>query len=817
MLNHTRTSQQYLIFETLNLHLNKVISMLTSITTLILLREKNWLIVFLMIMLSAASPVAQTHWKNPIVKKGRLGSPLVETSPFVFNDQLYLLENNQRFWDIPGAKPGDHFRDDEVRIRELQSGKIIAVPLKNHGFGTVLVHEGKVYVFAGSYGEGKPWRQMTEITMISSSDLKTWSSPVTVLKANPKEYFFNTAVCRGKDNFILLYETNDPTWKPFTFRYVESKDLLNWKEIPGAIYGKEKYVGGPALYYEGGWYYTLYLENIKIGYETRITRSKDLVNWEDAPVSRPFVTFDPSIRNIPLIDAGIPESNASDVELCYYKGQTIIYFTGSDQTTGGDLQWATYNGKPQQLFEHFFIGTNNTTAKTPQHKGEWVPVLITPEADLGEQNKNIFAHTDRPTPQQLEFQRRQLGAFIHFGPATFVSSDFMSVPDPSVFNPTQLNAEQWVKAAVSFGAKHVVLTAKHHNGFCLWPTTTTDYSVKQSPWRNGKGDVVKDFVEACKKYNVKPGIYLSGCDKSEHCSSTGDPMGKRKMVGNVDDYFPKFMEQLRELLTNYGEIDYLWFDGAYDPFGWDIMEPKTMQRIGTGYGDAIRTMVNNLQPQAVVMGGTRPDVRWSGSEQGWASYPLNNIITDENWQSMWVGPEGKGWTPAEANVHTRDQWFWYPDSDKTLRTVDFLTNVYMESIGRGANLLVNMTPDTTGVIPPAEVQRLSDFGKKIQSRFSNPLAVLSKIPVEQDKLVSWKGKKKLGWIVLEEDIALGQHVTAYTVEAMTGGTWTTIASGSTIGRKRIQPVDAIECDQVRLKITSDEPSIPLQSIEIYAR
>jgi alpha-L-fucosidase len=768
----------------------------------------------IMVVFAIQGISAQDNWTNPIVKQGRIGSPLVETSPFVFNDQLYVLENNQRFWDVKGSKPGDYFHEDEVRIRQVQSGKLLSVPLKNHGFGTVLVHNNKVYVFAGNYGEGKPWRRMTEITMTSSSDLKTWTKPVTVLEANGKEFFFNTAVCRGKDKFILLYETNDTAWKPFTFRYVESDDLIHWKEIPGAIYGKEKYVGGPALYYEGGWYYTLYLENIKRGYETRVTRSKDLVRWEDAPANRPFVTFDPSIRNIPLLDAGVPESNASDVELCYYRGQTILYFTGSDQTTAGDLQWATYKGTPRQLFEHFFTA-QSAAENAPKHAGDWTPVLIAPEKQNPVAGNSIVADRDRPSQKQLEFQQRQLGAFIHFGPATYVASNMMIVPNANIFNPTKLDAEQWVKTAASFGAKHVVLTAKHHNGFCLWPTKTTDYSVKNAPWKSGKGDVVAEFVAACRKYGLKPGLYISGGDKNENCTSTGEAIGKRKVVGDVDAYFIKFVSQLRELLTNYGEIDYVWFDGAYDPFGGDVLNGKTMERIGSGYGDAITTMVRNLQPQAVVFGGTKSDVRWSGSEQGWASYPLWNNVPKGAPAEYWVGPEMSGWLPAEANIHTRDKWFWYPDSDKTLRSVDFLTKVYLESIGRGANLLVNMTPDTSGLIVPAERQRLADFGKNIRNLFSNEIKVLNAVSTENETTIDLKRKTKLGWVEMEEEISKGQHISSYKLEAWINGQWKPVAAGSSVGRKRIQQLENVETDRLRFSVISKEPEIPLRRFALY--
>jgi alpha-L-fucosidase len=760
--------------------------------------------------------MAQEPWKNPIQKEERLGSPLVETSPFVFQEKLYLLENNQRFWDIPGAKPGDNFHEDEIRIRDLQTNKIISTPLKNHGFGTVLTWEDKVYVFAGDYGEGKPWRKMTEITMTSSEDLVNWSKPKTVLRANGNEYFFNTAVTRGKDGFVLLYETSDQQWKPFTFRYVSSSDLETWEEIPEAIYGVDKYVGGPALYYEGGWYYTLYLESLNPGYETRITRSKDLVHWEDAPEDRPFVTFNPEHKNIPLINPNIAENNASDVELCYFQGKTILYFTGSDQTTAGDLQRATYDGTPRELFEHFFKAEGQSDV-APKHQGNWLPVL---EAGTEGNGTAIFSTEPlrtRPTESQLAYQERQLGAFIHFGPATYIGADMMSVPAAEIFNPSRLDADQWVQTAKSFGAKHIVLTAKHHNGFCLWPTETTDYSVKNATWKKGKGDVVREFVDACRKYDLKIGLYVSGGDKHFGCTSTPDPQGERKIVGDVHKYFPVFLEQLRELLTNYGEISYLWFDGAYDPFGWDVMDPETQQPLGTAYGDAIHNMVRLLQPNAIVMGGTKPDVRWSGSEQGWAAYPLANTVQPGEGFDKWVGPQNAGWIPAEANLHTRSTWFWKPDSDKTLRDLPFMMNVYSESIGRGANLLVNMTPDTSGLIPAAEVKRLKEFGEAIDQSFSNPVAKYNKPENGSTStyLLTIPKTQTVNLLVLEENIANGQHIREYTLESFRGGKWQTVAEGQTIGRKRIHYFDKVKTDKLRLSLVGEDSKMALKSFTVY--
>jgi alpha-L-fucosidase len=278
------------------------------------------------------------------------------------------------------------------------------------------------------------------------------------------------------------------------------------------------------------------------------------------------------------------------------------------------------------------------------------------------------------------------------------------------------------------------------------------------------------------------------------------------------------MVQLRELLTNYGEISYLWFDGAYDPFGWDVMDPKTMQPLGTAYGDAIHSMVKHLQPEAVVMGGTKPDVRWSGSEQGWAAYPLENMVRPGEGLKMWVGPQNAGWIPAEANLHTRSTWFWTPNSDNTLRDIPFLKKVYFESIGRGANLLVNMTPDTTGLIPEAEVERLSDFGKNLDNIFATPLGSTStKDNKSTDELVlNFAKKQKVNLLVLEEDIENGQHIKSYIVDAYINNQWKTIAEGQSIGRKRIQTFPATKTSKIRLSLKGEKESILIKNFIVYS-
>ncbi|MCL5097708.1 MAG: hypothetical protein M1608_09305 [Candidatus Omnitrophica bacterium] len=275
-------------------------------------------------------------WHSPLVKMGKLNSPLVEVTPFVFGDRLYRLENwrDRKVWEGLATNDPDQLAD-EIRIRDMATGQVISVPLRYHSLGTAFVWGNRCYVFAGN--QDKPaYRQ--QISMTYSEDLLHWSKPMAILERAENEQFFNVAVCRGSDHFVLLVESSDPAWPAFTFKYFESDDLEHWKPVPGGLYGRNKYVGGPDLHFEGGYYYTLYLESLGGGkYETRITRSKDLVHWQDAPDGRPFLTFDPSQLVHPLRSTVIHESNASDPSLCYWHGKTLVYFTGGRSAGGGGL------------------------------------------------------------------------------------------------------------------------------------------------------------------------------------------------------------------------------------------------------------------------------------------------------------------------------------------------------------------------------------------------------------------------------------------------------------------------------------------------
>ena len=263
-----------------------------------------------------------SSWKNPIVKKGYLHSPVCETTPFVFGGKLYRLESWQKYFDLPNTPPpGTQYHEDSVRVCDVETNKVVSVALTNHGFASGFVWDGRMYVFSSSWGEGKPWRKASEIDMTSSADLIHWTPPVAVVHAEAGDTLYNVAVCRGRDSFVLLYETDNPKYVPFTFKYFSSPDLKNWTRVPDAFYGRDKYVGGPALYFYGDTYYTLYLQDLGGKWETRITRSKDLVNWEDAPAGRAFLTFDPTHDHLPLRPPELKEDNASDAELCEWKGK----------------------------------------------------------------------------------------------------------------------------------------------------------------------------------------------------------------------------------------------------------------------------------------------------------------------------------------------------------------------------------------------------------------------------------------------------------------------------------------------------------------
>ncbi|MBS4198212.1 alpha-L-fucosidase [Bacillus sp. FJAT-49732] len=393
-----------------------------------------------------------------------------------------------------------------------------------------------------------------------------------------------------------------------------------------------------------------------------------------------------------------------------------------------------------------------------------------------------------PSKAQLSWQNLDLGVFCHFGINTFCDQEWGEGTDsPELFNPTELDAAQWVKLAKDAGFKYFVLTAKHHDGFCLWPTATTDYSVKSSPWKNGKGDVVRECAEACKKEGIHFGLYLSPWDRHEPCYEDAEA---------YDDFYS---EQLTELLTQYGPIMEVWFDGA----GSEGREYNWERMIG---------IVKKYQPDAMIFNMGQPTIRWVGNEEGVAPYPCWNtesaakisMFSDEKVNWLPGTPE---WLPAECDVPIRKlHWFWHPNDEESLRSLDELMHIYYNSVGHGTNLLLNLSPDDRGLIPEIDAERLLEFGAEIKRRFSNSLGSISGTGTEIE--LSLENETTIDHIVLKEDIAFGERVRKFEVSVFIDGEWKIVYEGSAIGHRYIKQIPSNKSTKLKL-VVSESVEIPL--------
>ena len=398
-----------------------------------------------------------------------------------------------------------------------------------------------------------------------------------------------------------------------------------------------------------------------------------------------------------------------------------------------------------------------------------------------------------PTPQQLAWQReRSFALFCHFGINTFYGREWSDgTLDPAGFNPDALDCRQWVDVAKDAGAAHIILTAKHHDGFCLWPTTTTDYSVRSSPWRDGNGDVVGELAEACREGGIGLGLYLSPWDRH-------DPDWEAR----PEVYDARYITQLTELCTRYGPLVELWFDGAGSerhPYAWDD----------------IMAVVREHQPDAMIFNMGDPTIRWAGNEDGLASDPcwytvdaLDTSIYDDAKVGI---PGGARYLPPECDVPIRRHWFWQPDDLHTLKSVQHLEAIWYRSIGLGANLLLNVPPDRHGRIDAHDEARLRDFATTIRERFANPVhAALEQR--ETRTVATFPAPFAFDHLVLRERIEDGQRIGRHRV--LDGRNDRVIVDGvSTVGSQRVHAFPRVETD--RLVIDLDHPAGALVSVEAH--
>ena len=427
-----------------------------------------------------------------------------------------------------------------------------------------------------------------------------------------------------------------------------------------------------------------------------------------------------------------------------------------------------------------------------------------------------------PTAQQLEWQQMEFTAFLHFGMNTFTGNEWGHGTDsPALFNPSELDCEQWVKALKDGGFKMALITAKHHDGFCLWQTETTEYSVKNSPWKDGKGDVVRELRDACEKYGMKFGVYLSPWDRN--APSYGDSPAYNKF----------FIAQLTELLSNYGEVHEVWFDGACaeGPNG------KKQEYDWT----AILAKIRELQPKAVtaIMGD---DVRWVGNEGGlgreteWSatvippgSYThkkaakealgLEEMSKDLGSRELVAKAQEVYWYPSEVDVSIRPGWFYHAEQDGQVRSLANLVNIYYRSVGCNSVLLLNIPPDRRGLIHEIDVQRIKELSEYINKTFATNYVEKGNqewaAQVGESKEYDVKSGAMVNTFLIQEDITKGQRVEDFLVEVYSNGAWQYATEGTTIGYKRLLRFSDCQPEKVRVTIRGSRATANISNVGLY--
>jgi alpha-L-fucosidase len=447
-----------------------------------------------------------------------------------------------------------------------------------------------------------------------------------------------------------------------------------------------------------------------------------------------------------------------------------------------------------------------------------------------------------PSENQMRWQEMEYYAFIHYSLNTYTDQSWgYGNEDINLFNPEKLDCRQWARICKEAGMKGIILTAKHHSGFCLWPSKFTEYSVKNAPWKNGKGDIVREMADACKEYGLKLGIYVSPWDRNH--PDYGKP-----------EYITYFRNQIKELLTNYGPIFEIWFDGANGGTGYygGANENRKIDR--TTYYDWKNTykMIRELQPDIVIWndGGDRGDLRWVGTESGFVgetNWSLLNATGEVEWAMLHHGLEsGDSWVPAEVNTSIRPEWFYHPSEDNKVKTVSQLMETYYNSIGRNGTLLLNFPVMPNGLIHENDEKAALEFAATVKASFAENLAANQKASasnvrgnakqfgaenlIDDNKESYWAADDtvKTPSLVIEfekptlfnrflvqEYIRLGQRVKSFSVEAFVDNSWKEVVKGTTVGYKRILRFPGVEATKVRFSFTDFKASPLISNIGIY--
>ena len=450
-----------------------------------------------------------------------------------------------------------------------------------------------------------------------------------------------------------------------------------------------------------------------------------------------------------------------------------------------------------------------------------------------------------PTDRQLAWHEMEQYAFVHFTTNTFTDKEWgFGDEKESVFNPTAMDVTQWTKTIKAAGLKGLVLTCKHHDGFCLWPSQYTEHSVKNSPYKNGKGNVVDEVEKACRADSLKFGIYLSPWDRNR--ADYGSP-----------SYIEYYRNQLKELFAAHTPVFEMWFDGANggDGFYGGANEKRKIE--AKTYYDWPTTLniVREMEPNVIFFSDAGPDIRWCGNESGFVNETNWNTINSD---SLYAGKggindllntgeeNGTSWIPAEVDVSIRPGWFYHAKEDSLVKTPEQLFDIYLTSVGRGANLILNIPPDRRGLINEIDVASLLGWKKLIDQRFSinfahnkpskassvrgNSAVYSAEMVVDGNKETYWAtndqektgsveidlGENKLiSYIMIQEYIQLGQRVKDFTVEIEKNGDWLEVAKGTTIGYKRILRIDPQKAQKVRVVISDAKACPVISNIAVF--
>ena len=470
-----------------------------------------------------------------------------------------------------------------------------------------------------------------------------------------------------------------------------------------------------------------------------------------------------------------------------------------------------------------------------------VPVLILFSCTVAEPPEVVHP---LPSERQLAWHELEYYAFVHFNMNTFTNMEWgYGDESPELFNPTELDTRQWARVCRDAGMKGIILTAKHHDGFCLWPSAYTEHSVKNSPWKNGQGDVVRELADACKEYGLKFGVYLSPWDRNH--PDYGKP-----------EYLDYFRNQLRELLTNYGEVFEVWFDGANGGTGWygGADEERRIDRETYYDWENTYKLVRELQPMACLFSDAGPDIRWVGNEEGWAKEtnwaPLRRdefYPGSPRYVELQSGHEdGTHWVPAEVDVSIRPGWYYHPYEDHRVKTLPQLLDIYYHSIGRNASFLLNFPVDTRGLIHENDVEQVMKLAEALKADFANDLAEGKRITatnirgnsrkykagnlndgnhqtswatddniIEASVEINFKKPVAFNRFLVQEDIRYGQRVKKFKVEALVDGEWQLVASETTIGWKRILRFPDVTATRLKMTIEDAKASPVISNIEVY--